>query len=50
MSDLEARLYDVYRASFEKAERERRWSVFDDVPWDRAKSDQIGRASCRERV
>ena len=38
MSDLHARLHALYRASFEKAERERRWSVFDDVPWERARA------------
>ncbi|NUP10557.1 MAG: acyl-ACP desaturase [Polyangiaceae bacterium] len=36
---MHARLYELYRTSFEKAERERRWSVFEDVPWDRAKKD-----------
>lgn len=39
MEDLEARLYELYRASFEKAERERRWSVSDDVPWSLARRD-----------
>jgi len=32
---LEERLYREYMSFFEKAERERRWSVFDDIPWDR---------------
>ncbi|MEZ4446400.1 MAG: acyl-ACP desaturase [Polyangiaceae bacterium] len=31
---LEDRLYRLYMEFFEKAERERRWSVFDDIPWD----------------
>jgi len=32
---LDERLYREYLEFFEKAERERRWNVFDDVPWDR---------------
>src|SRR5581483_7772387 len=32
---MEERLYRIYMEFFEKAERERRWSVFDDVPWDK---------------
>ena len=35
MIRLEERLYREYMSFFEKAERERRWSVFDDIPWDR---------------
>lgn len=30
------RIYREYMTFFEKAERERRWSVFDDLPWDKA--------------
>lgn len=37
--ELEAQLYSLYRSSFEKAERERRWSVFEDVPWVRARKE-----------
>jgi acyl-[acyl-carrier-protein] desaturase len=36
---LEERLYREYMSFFEKAERERRWSVFDDIPWDRVNRD-----------
>lgn len=32
---LHERLWREYLAFFEKAERERRWNVFTDVPWDR---------------
>ncbi len=32
---LEEKLYREYLAFFEKAERERRWSVFEDIPWER---------------
>ena len=32
---LEEKLYKEYLGWFEKAERERRWSVFDDIPWER---------------
>jgi acyl-[acyl-carrier-protein] desaturase len=35
-SQLEARLSTLARAFFEKAERERRWSVFEDLPWGAA--------------
>ncbi len=31
---LEDRLYGLYMEFFEKAERERRWNVFNDIPWD----------------
>ena len=34
MSLLEDRIYKEYMTFFEKAERERRWSVFQDIPWD----------------
>jgi acyl-[acyl-carrier protein] desaturase len=39
VSGLEERLFKEYLQFFEKAERERRWSVFDDVPWDRVNRD-----------
>jgi acyl-[acyl-carrier-protein] desaturase len=32
---LEERLYREYMEFFEKAERERRWNVFSDIPWDK---------------
>jgi acyl-[acyl-carrier-protein] desaturase len=32
------RIYREYMSFFEKAEKHRRWSVFDDVPWDKADS------------
>ncbi|MBM4358875.1 MAG: acyl-ACP desaturase [Deltaproteobacteria bacterium] len=35
MTRMEERLYRIYMEFFEKAERERRWSVFDDIPWDK---------------
>jgi acyl-[acyl-carrier protein] desaturase len=31
---MEDRLYGLYMDFFEKAERERRWNVFTDIPWD----------------
>ncbi len=31
---LQEKLYRQYMEFFEKAERDRRWSVFDDIPWD----------------
>ncbi len=33
-TNLDERLYREYMEFFEKAERERRWSVFSDIPWD----------------
>lgn len=30
------RIYREYMSFFEKAEKHRRWSIFDDVPWDKA--------------
>jgi acyl-[acyl-carrier-protein] desaturase len=36
---LEERLFKEYLAFFEKAERERRWNVFEDVPWSRINKD-----------
>lgn len=35
---IEDRLYRLYMEFFERAERERRWSVFDDIPWDQIPS------------
>jgi acyl-[acyl-carrier-protein] desaturase len=35
MSRLEEKLYREYLSFFEKAERERRWNVFEDIPWER---------------
>jgi len=31
---LQEKLYRQYMEFFEKAERDRRWSLFDDIPWD----------------
>jgi acyl-[acyl-carrier-protein] desaturase len=31
---IEEKLYRLYMEFFEKAERERRWNVFEDIPWD----------------
>jgi acyl-[acyl-carrier-protein] desaturase len=39
VSRLEERLYQEYLQFFEKAERERRWSVFTDIPWERVNKD-----------
>jgi len=36
---IEQRLYRLYMEFFEKAERERRWSLFDDIPWDAINPD-----------
>ena len=36
---LEEELYRLYMEFFEKAERERRWNVFDDIPWDEINPD-----------
>jgi acyl-[acyl-carrier-protein] desaturase len=32
--ELQEKLYRQYMEFFEKAERQRRWSIFDDIPWD----------------
>jgi acyl-[acyl-carrier-protein] desaturase len=32
------RIYREYMTFFEKAEKHRRWSVFDDIPWDRVET------------
>jgi acyl-[acyl-carrier-protein] desaturase len=39
MSRLEEKLYQEYIQFFEKAERERRWNVFEDIPWNRVNKD-----------
>ena len=31
--DLEAALYRLYREFFDRADRKRRWSLRDDIPW-----------------
>ena len=31
--DLEAALYRLYRQSFDRAEKKRRWSLRHDIPW-----------------
>ncbi len=36
---LEERLYREYLTFFEKAEKERRWNVFNDIPWERVNKD-----------
>jgi hypothetical protein len=33
MSRLDQRLFQEYNQFFEKAERERRWNVYTDIPW-----------------
>ena len=46
---IEERLYREYMEFFEKAERERRWNVFNDIPWEKANpktSEQL--AICAE--
>jgi acyl-[acyl-carrier-protein] desaturase len=46
---LDEKLYREYIAFFEKAERERRWNVFEDIPWNlvnRDASDEL--ALCAE--
>ena len=39
MSKLEDKIYKEYLAFFEKAERERRWNVFTDIPWDKVNKE-----------
>lgn len=36
---LSARLYAEYKDFFAKAERERRWNPFDDIPWDKVEKN-----------
>ena len=33
-SAIRDKVYRAYREFFEIAERKRRWSIFDDIPWD----------------
>jgi acyl-[acyl-carrier-protein] desaturase len=39
MSRLDEKIYNEYMTFFEKAERERRWNVFTDIPWDKVNRD-----------
>jgi acyl-[acyl-carrier-protein] desaturase len=39
MSQLEEKIFQEYMTFFEKAERERRWNVFQDIPWERVNKD-----------
>ncbi|KYF73330.1 acyl-ACP desaturase [Sorangium cellulosum] len=39
MSGLEEKIFREYMAFFEKAERERRWNLFQDIPWERANKE-----------
>src|SRR5438105_3883740 len=34
-----ARMYQQYATFFDKAERERRWNPYQDIPWDRINKD-----------
>lgn len=43
MTRLEEKIYREYLTFFEKAERERRWNVFDDIPWS-----QVNREASEE--
>jgi acyl-[acyl-carrier-protein] desaturase len=36
---LEEKLFNEYTTFFEKAERERRWNVFTDIPWERVNKE-----------
>jgi acyl-[acyl-carrier-protein] desaturase len=36
---LAMRMYQEYMTFFQKAERERRWNVFDDIPWDKVNKE-----------
>ena len=36
-SGLEEAYYRLYREFFDRAEKKRRWSIQDDIPWDRCK-------------
>ncbi|HEY2517958.1 MAG TPA: acyl-ACP desaturase [Polyangiaceae bacterium] len=38
---LQARLYRLYTTFFDKAEQERRWNPFRDVPWDKLKGREV---------
>lgn len=39
MIRLEEKLFKEYMSFFEKAERERRWNVFNDIPWEKVNKD-----------
>lgn len=39
MSRLEEKIFREYMAFFEKAERERRWNLFQDIPWERVNKE-----------
>lgn len=39
MIRLEEKLFKEYMSFFEKAERERRWNVFNDIPWEKVNRD-----------
>src|ERR1700676_3974749 len=36
--ELEATFWTLYRDFFDRAERKRRWSIRDDIPWDQCNS------------
>jgi acyl-[acyl-carrier-protein] desaturase len=36
---LSIRMYEEYTSFFKKAERERRWNPFEDIPWDKVRKD-----------
>lgn len=36
---LAMKLYEEYKTFFANAERNRRWNVFDDIPWDKIRKD-----------
>ncbi len=38
-TSLDAKLYETYIDFFKKAERERRWNLWDDIPWDKLNPD-----------
>lgn len=33
--DIQKKLYDIYRDYFDRAEKKRRWSLVNDIPWDK---------------
>jgi len=39
MSQLEEKIFNEYMTFFEKAERERRWNVFTDIPWEKVNKE-----------
>jgi len=38
-TEFEAAFWRLYRAFFDQAKRRRRWSLRDDIPWDRCNRD-----------